>query len=186
MILAHFHPPYVLGMVAILVSVFAALVEIESIMLSGPLLTVWGVWCAIVGGRSTPTNVPGVIFGLSAPLISLFCFLLINGLQWSPRDAEWPIGFIALGYQALMVPMGGVAVLHSRGSGAEGERFRRPQFSLLSLVLAAVFVTVALALVKRFESLFLAWPLPFATTWLALSPAGKRVQKQGSETDIKG
>jgi hypothetical protein len=72
-------------------SVFAVR-KIETIQYSGPVLSIVGLAIAFSSFRR---NRPvGLGFGLMAPTVSVFCFSLIFGAEWSPDAARVPICLI--------------------------------------------------------------------------------------------
>jgi len=128
------------------VAVALAAHEIESIVVTGPVFTLLGLVVVTLGaidGRGT-----AVLYGLSAGLISLFVFLLINGKGWGPGPAAFPVTLILLGYELAIVPIGLLA-LH----GIISRHPRMPlrpawQFNLRSLLLIMLLVGVDLAIVR--------------------------------------
>ncbi len=81
-----------------------ALYDIESIVVTGPILSVTGVGAALFSRRHQQAG--GIIFGLSGPVITLFCFVLIDQLNWSPRNAQYPVSLIAMVYATCTLPLG--------------------------------------------------------------------------------
>jgi len=137
---------YVLQLLGVCGSVVAAAIEIESIMASGPIFSILGFVVAF--GWFASRSISTVIFGLSAGLISLFLFLLINILDWGPSDAAFPVTLMLLGFETVILPIGLVA-LHKTLSGSptkEPSRFR--QFNLRSLLLLTTVVAICLAAMK--------------------------------------
>ncbi|MCP4169839.1 MAG: hypothetical protein GY758_03595 [Fuerstiella sp.] len=88
----------------IAVGVAAALYDIESIVVTGGVLSLFGVLTAFFGGRRQFAD--AIAFGLSGPAISLFCFGLIFLLSWSPADAQRPVSMIAVVYTTCALPLG--------------------------------------------------------------------------------
>jgi hypothetical protein len=74
----------------------AAWVEIESIMVAGPLLSLTGLVVAWLSARRAFPL--GVVAGLSTGAVSLLCLALVWGLGWGPEPARVPIGIIAVLY----------------------------------------------------------------------------------------
>jgi len=60
----------------------AACVDIESIVVAGPVFSVLGILVAL--GSLASRSAFNAIFGLSAVAMSLFCLVLIISLSWSP------------------------------------------------------------------------------------------------------
>ena len=128
------------------VAIALAAQEIHAIVVAGPIFTVLGLVVVTIGatdGRPTP-----VLFGLSAGLISLLVFLLINGNGWGPEEAAFPVTLILLGYELAIAPLGLLA-LH----GTVSRHPRTPsrplwQFNLRSLLVIMLLVGVDLAIVR--------------------------------------
>lgn len=89
---------------AILIAVAAAAIEIETIVGSGPLLSVTGLFISLASFRA---NRPlGLYFGLSAPTISLLCCTLIVFFTWGPAQAYSPILSLLIVYALISTPFG--------------------------------------------------------------------------------
>jgi hypothetical protein len=71
------------------VAMVIATSEIHTIVVSGPLLSVLGLFVAAIS--FSHSSRVGVIAGLSTPALCLFLFVLIAGLQLGPREAERPV-----------------------------------------------------------------------------------------------
>lgn len=96
-------PTVFLQTFAVMIGVSLAWVSIESIIFTGALFAPTGLLvtaCALRCG-----NQIGIIYGLSAPLLSLAVFILINYNGWSPHGAYWPVNSIlsAYGFLALSI-----------------------------------------------------------------------------------
>lgn len=96
----------VLGLIA---GTAAAFGEIESILVSGPLVSILGLVITFVSARSR--NLLGVIFGISAPLFAGLVFALINIREWGPGDAQKPVSRLILVYVLAAAPFGSLAIL---------------------------------------------------------------------------
>jgi len=120
------------------IAVIVAAVDIESIIVSGPILSITGLVAAL-SWRFCRSVFLGAL-GLSAPAMSLFLLLLISGLNWSPSDAQVPVTAILIGYEVLIAPFALVGLYMALTRSAGGEDHAPFQFSLQSLVLASIFV----------------------------------------------
>ncbi|MCA9051828.1 MAG: hypothetical protein KDA89_23985, partial [Planctomycetaceae bacterium] len=74
---------------SILICLPIAWIEIESILVSGPVVSLSGFVSAFFSRRCG--NRAGWWFGLSGFGITVSCFLLINIYQWGPADARVPV-----------------------------------------------------------------------------------------------
>jgi hypothetical protein len=68
----------------------AAAVEIESILISGPGLSLFSLYLIIFAYRRNRTLC--LYYALGATTVSVACFCVIFGLQWGPGRAHAPIG----------------------------------------------------------------------------------------------
>ena len=90
-----------------LIGVPVAWYWIESIIFSGVIFTISGVFVAVQSWRHS--NSLGQLFGLSAPLLSLALFTLINVNEWSPGEAYYPVNQILAMYAGIALPVAAVA-----------------------------------------------------------------------------
>lgn len=93
-----------LKILTIIGGAIAAHIEIESILVSGSLLTLQGIPIGLLSYRASYWR--GLSFGVCGPAISIFCFLLINIMDWGPKDAEEPVSAIADVYAVVAVILG--------------------------------------------------------------------------------
>jgi len=84
-------------------AVVAAVIDIESIVVTGPLFSVLGVLVAL--GSLASRSAFNAIFGLSAVAMSLFFLLWIVSLSWSPGDAQKPVSTALICYETLILPV---------------------------------------------------------------------------------
>lgn len=129
----------VLQIVGVSGSVVAAAVDIESIIVTGPVFTLLGF--AVAGGWIVSRRLPIAIFGLSPGLVSLLLFLLIYLLRWGPHDAQFPVTLTLLGYELLIVPVGLLALYQMATSDGQVAP-PRWQFNLRSLLLLTAAVAI--------------------------------------------
>ena len=97
-----------LCMATIGIGVVLSVVDVETIVGSGPVLSVLCLVALVVAIRKS--YFWGGMFGVSGIVITLTCFALISMLRWSPKDAEIPIPVILAGYSMLAIPCGFFAV----------------------------------------------------------------------------
>src|SRR5262249_17153687 len=87
--------------IGVLVALYAAVVEVRSILLSGPLLSLAGLYLA--GVSLWRSFLPGIAAGLSALGVSVLCFGLIVGFRWGPDQAAWPVRLLGSVYALVMI-----------------------------------------------------------------------------------
>ncbi len=130
----------ILGVVAAAV---AALVDIESIVFSGPILSTTG---SILAARSFRRDrAIGFYMGLAAPTMSVLCFSLICGLEWSPRVAEVPVGTLVVLFAAVHINLGVAALIEAH---RVKDRRRPLQYSILTLLVLMLVLSVFLGIVR--------------------------------------
>ena len=76
-------------------------VDAESIIVTEPVLAVFGIAMAHIGLRGGRGAMP---LGLTQIGVCLLVFGLINGLRWSPSDATVPLTFLSAIYALLALP----------------------------------------------------------------------------------
>lgn len=128
------------------VAVILSIVDVETIVGSGPILSVIGLVVAFAG--LVKGNRAAILFGLSATAMSLFLFALINRLRWGPSEASLPVSIILLVYEGFMVPLGLVALY-----GALIEKYCdstkvRWQFSMRALFLGVACSAIGFAIAR--------------------------------------
>jgi hypothetical protein len=94
---------------AIVLALGAAFLEVETVVCSGPLISLLGIYVAALGLRRSSR--PAVAAGLSAVGFSLFVFLLICGLGWSPGQARVPVRVMGAIYAAVSTSLLAYAAL---------------------------------------------------------------------------
>jgi hypothetical protein len=97
-----------LDLIAVVVAYLAVLAEVESVIVTGPILVVLGVATCVVCGMLRYGL--GVGAGVGHVLISVLFVTLVNALSWSPRAAETPFRAMGLIYLAAFVPLGVIAM----------------------------------------------------------------------------
>jgi len=81
----------------------AQAIDIESIIISGPVFGLVGLGVAIMGRRSR--HVPALMFGGSAFAFAIFIFVLINLADWGPREATRPVMILSWIYTVAVTPV---------------------------------------------------------------------------------
>ncbi len=104
--------------VAIICTLVGIFIEIRTILLSGPILSSIGAVIAWSSYRCKSRL--GIVWGLSALGITLFCIGLILTFNWLPQDAEFPIRIIAIIYTLLVLPLGITILLHLNRKNPNG------------------------------------------------------------------
>lgn len=152
--LARSQPPYatrfmtrllIAQAIAILVAVVFAVIDIESIVASGPILSVSG---ALIGQLSFGRDrLLGLFFGMSAPTLAAFCLFVIATLEWDPSDAQIPVGALLVVFGLLSVPACALSVqeLHTSGN-APRTHF---QFSIAAVLVLTLVLAITLGLAQR-------------------------------------
>jgi hypothetical protein len=134
---------FVAQMAATLIAVVSAVIDIESILLFGPFLSIYGLFIASLSFRRD--RLLGLLFGLSAPTVSAFCLSLITTLEWSPGEAQVPVSALLVLYGFLCIPACALAVLELQISGN-----RYPTANFQYSIAAMLVLMFLLALVLGF------------------------------------
>jgi hypothetical protein len=131
-----------LGMFA---SAVAALIEIHTIVLSGPILGGIGLLLAALSYRRD--LVVCFWFGISVLSVAVLCFTMILGFHWGPREASGPIGALIVVFALGLAPVGLFAIREFRQADFL-DSAGRFQFGITSL-LGAMFLTALLVGMAR-------------------------------------
>jgi hypothetical protein len=129
-------------------AVIAAAINIESIVVTGPVFSVLGVLVAL--GSRASRSVFNAIFGLSAIAMSLSCLIWIAALSWSPGDAQKPVTTALICYETLLLPVGLLALYRTlvpRVAAVTAD-VRFWQFNIRHLLTTTFVVAVMLAVGK--------------------------------------
>lgn len=128
-------------LVSMLAAVVAAVIEIETIVVTGPLLSLSGLvmagWSFYRGARL------GFYFGLTAPTIAVICFAVIYGFSWGPSEAATPIASLLFVFGVGCIPLAFLALRETDPTPV----FRSatpPQFSLAALLVWTLAVSLPL------------------------------------------
>ena len=98
----------IMQMLIAVVGTAAAFVDVETIVATGPILSIFGIFGTIVCVRKRYYF--GALIGASGPVISVAIFFVILLLNWSPTAAQEPIPLIGAVYMAILCVMGLVAL----------------------------------------------------------------------------
>jgi hypothetical protein len=131
--------------VAALVALVAAAIEVESIVVTGPILTISGLFNAVMSSSSA--SWAKLFAGLSAPLVCALIAACIGVFDWNPDEAEGPI-FVIMGlYLFILLPI--AAFAFNRGYDPQAKataELPRLQFSMKSMLIAMTAFCFAIAL----------------------------------------
>ncbi len=141
----------VVQVVGILVAVCLAVRDIESIMVSGPVVSVIGLLVGLMSLRRY--DGVGLLFGLSALSMSVLCLSVIYGLEWGPHEAALPISCLLIAYAILSLPAGAVAFRRLRRPPIATRRLRM-QFQISTLLGLTFLVAVVFSLHGTFGPLW--------------------------------
>jgi hypothetical protein len=125
----------------------AAAIEVETIIWSGPILTISGLVNAIIARSSASWT--KLFLGLSGPLVCALIAVCIAVFNWNPNDAEKPTIVIMTLYLFVFLPVSVVALrqefnVHADADGA----VPRLQFSMKSLLIAVTAICLVIAVVR--------------------------------------
>ena len=98
----------ILQMLVAVVGTAAAFVDVETIVATGPILSIFGIFGTIVCVRKRYYF--GALTCASGPVISVAIFLVIFLLNWSPTEAQEPVPLIGAVYLAILCVMGLIAL----------------------------------------------------------------------------
>ena len=98
----------ILQMIVAVVGTAAAFVDVETIVATGPILSIFGIFGTIVCVRKRYYF--GALTCASGPVISVAIFLVIFLLNWSPTAAQEPVPLIGAVYMAILCVMGLIAL----------------------------------------------------------------------------
>jgi hypothetical protein len=98
----------VLQMLVAVVGTAAAFVDVETIVITGPILSIFGIFGGIACVRKRYGF--GALIGASGPVICLAIFLIIQLFSWGPSEAQEPVPLIGAVYMAILCVMGLIAL----------------------------------------------------------------------------
>lgn len=120
----------------------ASFVEVESILTSGPLLSLCGLTLGFMSFRARQPR--AFFYALAGPTIFVACAALIAGMHWSPREAQAPVVVILLASAALHAATIRPVLRDLRfASGPKA----KAQFSFLWMLVIVTLAAIAMAAV---------------------------------------
>ncbi len=136
---------WVAQVLAAVTMLVAALIEIESIIGTGPALSIVGLLLAVVTWRLNSWE--PIAFGVSGPLVCAVGAMLIAVNHWKPSSAERPIPILLAAYMLAATPLAIVSLRAiRRWQVIELPEQRRVwQFSMKSLMIWMTVVCVLTA-----------------------------------------
>ena len=129
--------------VGMFVSAIASMIEIESIMATGPVLAVTGLMIAACSFRADYEL--GFFYGLAVLGVAVLCFVLIFGLEWGPGDAAVPIASLLFLAAFGSAPLGLLAHWELRRS-VLGKLSVCPQSGLSVVVVLMFLISIGFGL----------------------------------------
>ncbi len=133
--------------IGVLVAGIAAVFEIESILASGPVLALTGSLLAGLSYRARHRI--GFGFGLTAPVVALAWFLIINGLSWGPDRAHLPVSLFLIIFALASIPGSVFCVLEVLSSHAGADH--RFQFSIGTMLAITFLVALYLGILRALD-----------------------------------
>jgi hypothetical protein len=134
-------------MIGLAIATIAAAIEIESVVMSGIMLTFSGIAVACVG---TSPRAARVVFAASTVLFIVVSFLVIALGEVGPNEADQPLFAAIVAYQVLAFPLG--LRLLDQGYGEPGLLSRR-RFGIRHLLILMTLVGVAIGIARVVYSL---------------------------------
>lgn len=129
----------------ILLAVVLAVIDIESIVISGPILSVTGALIAFLAHHRD--HLLGLLFGLSPPTVAAFCLFVIAMLEWSPADAQVPVAAFLVLYGLLCVPICVLAEAELQSS-RDSRRKVHFQYSIAAMLVLMLVLAIVLGLTQ--------------------------------------
>jgi hypothetical protein len=130
------------------VAAIVAAYEIESIVFSGPILSVTGALIALLSFRRGCTF--GLLFGLAAPSVTAFCLFVIAMLEWSPGDAHLPVSTFLFLFGLGCIPACAVTILEARAVNA-GRANTPFQYSIAAMLVLMLALALGLGLTQAYS-----------------------------------
>jgi hypothetical protein len=133
---------------ALFIAVVAALTNFESIVVTGPALSVTGLLLGAVTIRLGSSLV--LMHALSGPLVCSIGSLLIAANHWGPREADDPLTSMLVVYAVLTIPIAISALqrIHQIPNDLPPRRRFKWQFSLKSVLILMTAVCMLITAVQ--------------------------------------
>lgn len=155
----------VIQVVGVLLAAGFAFDEIESIVFSGPVLSLTSLVIAAASFRAC--RPAGFYFGLATPTFAILCFAAICGQEWSPAEAQRPVSRCSAVF-AIGLALAGIRAWIESRQERLAARTRRLQFSIAALLWLMLFTALLLSLFRISAPLQSADPQVIASMTLAV------------------
>ena len=142
--------------IGVLVAGIAAVFDIKTILLSGPVLALTGILIAVQSYRARRRI--GFGFGLTTTTAGVAWFLIIFFRQWGPNTAHLPVSLFLIVFALASIPWGVFCSLEAFTPNAGSKT--RFQFSIGTLLAIMFFVALYLGILRAlnvFGRLFSLW-----------------------------
>jgi hypothetical protein len=139
---------WVTQVAAALTILIAAIVKTESILATGPTLTVVGLLLALA--TCSIQSQPVLGFAISGPLVCALISYFIAAFRWGPREGHTPTVVILIIYVTLIAPLALIAWRHIWRWSPIARNLAAPafQFRLKTLLIAITMACLLTAAVK--------------------------------------
>jgi hypothetical protein len=126
--------------------IVAAQFKIDSIIASGAILSGIGLWIAVLSHRRK--RAVCLYYAIATPTVSLFCFAVIFTLQWSPQQAQRPVGVFLVFFGLFNILFSVLALRELLRPKAVAPRRDPFQFGIATIMGLTLVVAISLSLVK--------------------------------------
>lgn len=136
---------WIAQLLAAIAMLLATLVNIEFILVTGPILAVLGLLLALASASIQSWSV--LTFALSAPFVAAFISLLIAAFHLGPTEARTPAIVVLVTYLVLIGPIAFMSFLRLLRWRTVANRANRPvvRFSLKTLLIAMTATCLVIA-----------------------------------------
>jgi hypothetical protein len=123
----------------------AVVIDIETILVTGPILAAVGLLLALATGSIQSWS--ALAFSLSGPFVTAFISFLIAVFDFSPEEAYTPTIAVLITYLALFWPIAFMAFLRIRRWRTTAIGFNRPvvRFSMKTLLIVMTATCIVIA-----------------------------------------
>jgi hypothetical protein len=134
-------------LVASLALLVGAAIQIESILVLGPLLAIIGLMLGLVSLRLE--SWPALVFALSGPSVTAIVALMIAVFEFGPPEAQTPVVAVLSVYLLFLLPLAGFTLIKIRRWKSTSADLAAPwQFSLKTLLIGMTGVCLFAASAK--------------------------------------